>query len=65
MRLRLFVAGLAATGLVVFPLLAPARGGSGGMGSGSSGHGQSHGGNYLSPFWSPGCPGPGRYEAQA
>ena len=29
MRLRLFVAGLAATGLVVFPLLAPARGGSG------------------------------------
>ena len=65
MRLRLFVAGLAATGLVVFPLLAPARGGSGGMGSGSAGHGQRHGGNCLSPFWSPGCPGPGRYEAQA
>jgi hypothetical protein len=62
MRLRLFVGGLAATGLVVFPLLAPAHGGSGGMGSGPSGHGQSHGGHYLSPFWSPGYPGPGSYD---
>jgi hypothetical protein len=59
MRLRLFVAGLAATGLLVFPLLAPARGGSGGMDSGSSGQGQSHGENCLSP---PGYSGPGGYD---
>ena len=59
MRLRLFVAGLAATWLLVFPLLAPARGGSGDMGSGSSGQGQSHGENCLSP---PGYSGPGGYD---
>jgi hypothetical protein len=47
---------------VVFPLLAPARGGSGGMGSGPSGYGQSNDGHYLSPFWSPGYPGPGSYD---
>jgi hypothetical protein len=47
-------------GLVVSPLLAPARGGSGGMGSG--GHGQSHGGHYWSPFWSPWSSGPGSYD---
>jgi len=49
-----------AIGLVVFPLLAPAHGGSGGMGSG--GHGQSHGEHYLSPFWSPWYSGSGSYD---
>jgi hypothetical protein len=48
-----------AIGLVVSPLLAPAHGGSGGMGSG--GNGQSHGGHYLGPFWSPWYSGPGSY----
>jgi hypothetical protein len=62
MKLQSFVVGLAATGLVVFPLPAPAHGGSGGMGSGPSGHEQSHGGHYLDPFWSPGYPGPASYD---
>jgi hypothetical protein len=52
--------GFVAIGLVVFPLLALAHGGSGGMGSG--GHEQSHGGHYLSPFWSPWNSRPGSYE---
>jgi hypothetical protein len=60
MKLRSFVGGLALTALVVFPL--PAHGGSGGMGSGPSGSGQSHGGHYLDPFWSPRYPGPGSYD---
>ena len=47
-----------AIGLVVSPLLAPAHGGSGSMGSG--GHGQSHRGHYLSP--SPWYSGPGSYD---
>jgi hypothetical protein len=62
MKLRSFVGGLAAAGLVVLPLPAPAHGGSGGMGSGASGHGQSGGGHYLDPFWSPGYPGPASYD---
>jgi len=62
MKLRSFVGRLAATGLVVFPLPAPAHGSSGGMGSGPSGHGLSHGGHYLDPFWSPGYHGPASYD---
>jgi hypothetical protein len=64
-RLRLSIGGFVAIGLVVSPLLAPAHGGSGGMGSGgtgSGGNGQSHGGHYLSPFWSPRYSGPGSYD---
>ena len=59
-RLRLSIGGFVAIGLVVSPLLAPAHGGSGSMGSG--GHGQSHGGHYLSPFWSPWYSRPGSYD---
>ena len=59
-RLRLSTGWFVAIGLVVFPLLAPAHGGSGGMGSG--GHGQSHGEHYLSPFWSPWYSGSGSYD---
>jgi hypothetical protein len=64
-RLRLSIGRFVAIGLVVSPLLAPAHGGSGGMGSGgtgSGGNGQSHGGHYLSPFWSPWYSGPGSYD---
>jgi hypothetical protein len=62
MKIRSFVGGLPATGLMVFPLPAPAHGGSGGMGSGPSGHGQNHEGHYLDPFWSPGYPGLASYD---
>ncbi len=62
MRMWLCVGGLVATGLVVFSPFALGRGGSGGMGSGASGHGQGYGGHYSNPFWSPGYSVPGSYD---
>ncbi|HYY31003.1 MAG TPA: hypothetical protein VE860_23900 [Chthoniobacterales bacterium] len=62
MKLQSFVGGLAAAGLVALALPAPAHGGSGGMRSGASDAGQSRGGHYLNPFWSPGYPGSGSYD---
>jgi hypothetical protein len=63
MKICSLVGGLAATGsMMLFPLLAPAHGGSGGMGSGPSGRGQSHEGHYVDPFWSPGYPGRTSYD---
>ena len=57
MKRQVFVGRLAAAGLVVLPLPAHAHGNSGG-----SDHGQSRGGHYLDPFWSPGYSGPASYD---
>jgi hypothetical protein len=61
MRLGLCVGGLVATGVVVFSPFALGRGGGGGGGGGQGSAG--YGGHYGNPFWSPGYPGPGSYDA--